>query len=329
MRCPTLKELPPAPIAKRGWPWTEESPRLPDTRADGSPWPRISIVTPSLNQCQFIEETIRSVLLQGYPNLEYIIIDGGSSDGSVGIIKKYERWLQYWESEPDRGQSHALNKGFKRSTGDVTNWLNTDDLYPKAALQEIGEACLEYPGHMIVGAGIDMGESSNTEVPPKKISAQNIIKFWEGWYGWLQPSVFFPRSAFFESGGLDEDLEFAMDSDLYCRLLQKIPLTCIDKPISKFRRHANAKTRFFYHDMMLEHIKVSYRYEHLLNDLDTKQYKDQVIAFVLRRGKLLLLERQVKNFLKYLRYSFRMGFLRTLSVLFGILTDNFRGFDRN
>ena len=109
MRCPTLNELAPPPLGKTGWPWTEESSQLPDTTPDGRPWPRISIVTPSFNQGQFIEETIRSVLLQCYPNLEYIIIDGGSIDESVDIIRRYEHRLAYWVSEPDRCQVHAIN----------------------------------------------------------------------------------------------------------------------------------------------------------------------------------------------------------------------------
>jgi len=119
MRCPTLEELPAPPQGKFGWPWTEESPQLPEKQPSGKPWPKISIVTPSYNQADFIEETIRSMLLQGYPNLEYIIIDGGSTDKSVEIIQKYEPWLSYWVSESDRGQTHAVNKGFAMCKGEI------------------------------------------------------------------------------------------------------------------------------------------------------------------------------------------------------------------
>jgi len=114
---PCSQRSAPSPPGKTGWPWTEETSRLPEKMSDGRPWPRISIVTPSYNQGQFIEETIRSVLLQGYPNLEYIVIDGGSSDGSVEILQEYEQWLAYWVSERDRGQADALNKGFRRASG--------------------------------------------------------------------------------------------------------------------------------------------------------------------------------------------------------------------
>ena len=133
MRYPSYKDLPIPPHKKSGWPWTEESRQLPDTMPDGSFWPKISIVTPSYNQGQYLEETIRSVLLQGYPNLEYLIIDGGSTDNSVEIIHKYEPWLHYWISEPDNGQSEAINKGFSKATGDILNFINSDDfLHPRA-----------------------------------------------------------------------------------------------------------------------------------------------------------------------------------------------------
>ena len=136
MQCPTLSELPPPPSGKTGWPWTEESRRLPNQMPSGCPWPRISVVTPSFNQGKFIEETIRSVLLQGYPNLEYLMIDGGSTDNSVEIIKKYSPWLTYWVSEPDDGQSDAINRGLKMSSGDFATWINSDDLLCKNALVE-------------------------------------------------------------------------------------------------------------------------------------------------------------------------------------------------
>ena len=133
----TLKDLPLSPSSKSGWPWTEQGKPLTEQRSDGFTWPRITIVTPNYNQGQFIEETIRSVLLQGYPNLEYIIIDGGSTDNSVEIVKKYEQYLAYWVSEPDRGQSHAINKGFERCTGDYVAWMNSSDCYMPGALQYI------------------------------------------------------------------------------------------------------------------------------------------------------------------------------------------------
>src|SRR5947209_309002 len=115
----SLHDFPAPPQGKSGWPWDQETVSLPESLPNGEPWPRISVVTPSYNQADFLEKTIRSVLLQRYPNLEYIIIDGGSSDGSADIIKKYEGHLALWISERDRGQGHAINKGFLRSTGQI------------------------------------------------------------------------------------------------------------------------------------------------------------------------------------------------------------------
>src|SRR5512144_266396 len=111
MRCPSLQELPRPPRGRTGWPWSEASASLPSSMPDGGTWPRISVVTPSFNQARFLEATLRSVLLQGYPNLEYFVLDGGSTDGSTEIIKKYEPWLTHWVSGADGGQSAAINSG--------------------------------------------------------------------------------------------------------------------------------------------------------------------------------------------------------------------------
>ena len=145
----SLVDLPAPPEGKTGWPWTEQSELLGDRMSGGSEWPKISIVTPSYNYGQFIEETIRSVLLQSYPNLEYIIIDGCSNDQTPNIIKKYESWLTFWCSEPDGGQTDAINKGFMRCTGHIFVWLNADDAYlSPTCLHDVASLYLQ--GHQLI-----------------------------------------------------------------------------------------------------------------------------------------------------------------------------------
>src|ERR1043166_4155332 len=149
MRCPRLRELPPAPEGKKGWPWTEET--FPEAEQTSSSPLSISIVTPSYNQAAFLEETIRSVLLQGYPNLEYIVMDGGSTDGSVEIIKKYEKHLAYWTSEKDAGASDAIRKGFERATGSILAYLNSDDLYLPGAIHRLVNRLRSVKGDVVYG----------------------------------------------------------------------------------------------------------------------------------------------------------------------------------
>jgi glycosyltransferase involved in cell wall biosynthesis len=252
MRCPTLGELPVAPPGKIGWPWTEESSRLPNTMSDGSPWPRITIVTPSFNQGPFLEETIRSVLLQGYPNLEYIVIDGGSSDDSVTIIKRYSQWLSYWVSEKDRGQSHAINKGMSRATGDIVAWLNSDDLYLPSALLRVATAWDKKQTHWLVGK-IKVGESVDSpKLRTLRLSSSQtfleIAAFWlvreRNLRSYSQPEVFMSRQAWQAVGGVCEKLFLAMDNHLWAKLsaVGYVPVY-LSEEIVFFRVHEAQKTR--------------------------------------------------------------------------------------
>jgi glycosyltransferase involved in cell wall biosynthesis len=245
MHCTTLAELAPPPPGKIGWPWTAETPLLPAVHPDGSPWPRISIVTPSYNQGRFIEETIRSVLLQGYPNLEYIIIDGGSDSSTIRLIEKYSEWLRYFVSEPDRGQSDAINKGFGRSTGDLLVWINSDDVLLPGTFEAVAKAARDYREPLVVAGKSEYRDASGTrllyDVVQIPRTHSDLFKFGCGCY-FPQPSTFFTRAAFSQSGNLDEGLHYAMDLDLWFRLLKRSRVVMIDERLSWMRQHADAKT---------------------------------------------------------------------------------------
>lgn len=231
MRSLSQHELPPPPQDKTGWPWKEYSEQLPNRMPDGIPWPRLSIVTPSYNQSQFIEETIRSVLLQGYPNLEYIVIDGGSTDGSIDIIRKYEPWLDYWVSEPDRGQSHAVNKGWAKATGEILAWLNSDDFYLDGTFKRIAtEFRISRHLAMLAGECILVDEFSRGTVT-KKAGSFDPIALLTGPKP-AQPATFFRRSTLESVGPLREDLHYSMDRELAVRIgLRYFPHATLNVPV--------------------------------------------------------------------------------------------------
>ena len=206
--------------------------------------PAITVVTPSFNQGQYLEECIVSVLSQNYQNLEYIVIDGGSSDNSVDIIRKYEKYIEWWVSEKDRGQSHAINKGFRRATGTLITWLNSDDYYLPNGLLSIADAYNSQSEKsavgMICGSGIkvDINGSNIKDVNTSKIGPE--CPKWA--YRFLQPSAFYTKHAVEEIGLLDENLHYSMDWDLALRITKKYKIVYITPYISAQRMYPETKT---------------------------------------------------------------------------------------
>lgn len=239
-----LSELPSPPPTKTGWPWTEESQPLPATLPGGRPWPRITIVTPSYNQGRFIEETIRSVLLQDYPNLDYIIIDGGSTDSSVQVIQKYAPWLSYWVSERDRGQAHAVNKGFQKATGEFIGWLNSDDLYEPAILREVATTFDQNPGCSVVFGDCYFVNVENRIIGRLAAIDQPFERKLQLWRGWHvpQPSTFVRREVLETIGLLDETLDYALDYDWFLRVSERYTFLDAGRVISRYRIHGDSKT---------------------------------------------------------------------------------------
>jgi len=234
---------------------------LPEEMEGGGRWPRISIVTPSYNQGGFIEQAIRSVLLQGYPNLEYFVVDGGSTDGAVEVIGRYERWITWWVSEADRGQSHAINKGFARATGEIFAWLNSDDYYLPGALEAVGRTWRSGQSPAVL-VGKCMSVSPDGRILSrggKKHLDFDHVFFWDA--NCLdQPACFFPAESYRALGGLDESLYLTMDMDLWLKLLKAVPFRYLDAYLAAAHRHPKAKTQYAGRDMYVEICLVQLRH---------------------------------------------------------------------
>ena len=236
-----LTKLPPPPANKSGWPWTEETP--PSVYASHQDWPRISIITPSFNQVRFVEETIRSVLLQNYPNLQFIIIDGGSSDGSKQIIESYREWIDYWVSEPDGGQSDAINKGLKIADGEWRNWLNSDDSLMTKALHSIASAAIECAARpaLITGSLSVLNDSGETTCAPKlgldRPNEEQLVN-----HRVAQPAMFYQASWL---ARVDPALHMAMDYALWVQFIAAVgpkQVVELNETVAQFRVHAASKT---------------------------------------------------------------------------------------
>lgn len=206
--------------------------------------PTISIVTPSYNQGEFLEDTILSIIGQEYSALEYIIMDGGSSDNSLEIIKKYENKLHYWNSEKDKGQSHAINKGFEKATGSILMWVNSDDLLMPNVLNYIANTVLHNKDGFYFGNCIRFREkeaglqclSSDVVSEHEKLHLEQIDYI-------FQPSAFWTKKVWKQVGKLNEELYYGFDWDWFLRVKKKgFKMTALEKCLSLYRLHNKNKT---------------------------------------------------------------------------------------
>ena len=262
------------------WPW-RKAPKVPDVMPNGAPWPRISIVTPSYNQGVYIEETIRSVLMQGYPNLQYIVVDGASTDETQTILKRYSHEIDVCLSEKDAGQSAAINKGFQYANGSILAWLNSDDRHMPDTLTSVALAFesskaitkgqpVPTPPDLVCGQAIVSDEIKGKtslhkcRFKPGIHKLPKDIKYfddvWQTSPGFFyQPEVFFTRNIWERVGSsLNSLLYYALDYDLWIRMSKhNVYILSLDKPLAQFRVHPKQKTKFDKDTEYSEHQAVS------------------------------------------------------------------------
>ncbi len=229
-----LNVLPKPATGETGWVWTEETnPAIYNNRKS---WPKLTIVTPSYNQADFLEETLRSVLLQNYPNLEFIVMDGGSNDGSKAILEKYSPWISYWQSEKDGGQGQAINRGFSLASGEYYAWINSDDYYLKDVFHLVIDTFLKYKTSFVYGY------VNNYDVETKELKLVTVLPFIDYFIkipALAQPSCFWSARI---HQPIWEELYCSLDFELWLRLVKGQKRKLIKRPLSVAQAHENAKT---------------------------------------------------------------------------------------
>ena len=237
----------PEPLSTgNGWPWVLETDQTGYASVDGQNLPLVTIITPSFNQAQFLEATIRSVLLQGYPNLEYMVIDGGSTDGSQDIIRRYADYLAFWVSEKDRGQSHAINKGLVRAQGTILGWVNSDDVLKPGTISRIVDTFIQNIDIDVVYGRLERIDSLGKLVPtpllPKdKVEFDKNTALMECVVN--QPGCFWQKRIMDKVGLLNESLHYGIDYEYWTRmLLAGGKFKRLDYVVAEFRLSDSSKT---------------------------------------------------------------------------------------
>jgi len=251
-------------------------------RTEDKSWPKITIVTPSFNQGAYLEQTVLSVLNQEYPNLEYIIMDGGSTDDSLKIIRRYEQYLSYWDSNPDGGQSAALAAGFRRATGEILAWINSDDVYLPGVLQRVGQLFRSDEQIDICYGNMNLLDKHGCIVAERRVVDYSTtllrLGFRYGGLGIYQPASFWRRNLYEKVGGLNPSLFFCMDNDLFIRFVMGgANFKFINAPLYGFRIHPASKTGLHQNIAELEFKALIEKY-----DLDWTSFKSRCIRTAIR-----------------------------------------------
>jgi len=209
---------------------------------DPSQAPLVSIVTPSLNQGRFIEDAVKSVLGQDYPRVEYLVMDGGSTDETLSVLRRYHGALQF-TSGPDGGQAAAINGGFRATAGEVLGWLNADDLYEPAAVSAAVAYLREHPETALVYGDARHVDTEGRDLGPcAYVEPANVERLIHEVDYIVQPASFFRRSAFEAVGGLDESLHWALDYDLWLKIARRFPIAYLPRPLARYRLTGENKT---------------------------------------------------------------------------------------
>lgn len=247
--------------ARDSWPWPAPPMDAANVPIREGTWPKITIITPSLNQGRFLEAAIRSVLMQGYPNLEYIIADGGSTDDSLKIIRHYASLLSSWSSEPDGGPAEALNRAFSRATGDILAWLNADDVYLPGALFAAAEALEQHEDTALVyGEGWYIDEFGRRIEPCRFVRRTFTHQFLVNKDPILQPAAFWRRELWEQTGPLDTSLRWVFDWEWFIRAHTHGRFQYSPRDLAYYRVQPNALTRTGGLPRQLEHGRVTRRY---------------------------------------------------------------------
>jgi glycosyltransferase involved in cell wall biosynthesis len=282
--------------------------------------PLVSVITPSYNQGKFIEQTIQSVLSQDYENVEYLIIDGGSTDDTLRIIKQYEDRLK-WISEPDRGQTDAINKGFGKAKGDILCWLNSDDTYEPGAIRRAVEYFLEHPDvKMVYGEGNEIDEKG---VLVKRFPATQEYDLWKLIHVWdfiLQPTTFFKKEIFREIALPDINLTWCMDWDLWIRIGSRFKVSYVNYVFANSRVYSETKTDSGGLKRLREIVSVMRRYGSRKYPLGYFLYGEDAIETIIRKNFPFF----YKIFHSFFHMS-RILLMRLLQSYQGIYEDKWLG----